>query len=123
MEEQYQPVILDGSQYGFLGRRFGQPEINRRRRPRFNVEGQAEVIAGVQHADGEVQQISEYVKNGGQVVMAIEGRLGRAFYIEGSNDLQNWSPVAALVNLDGLLQFVDPAAVDFQQLPRRPLGG
>ena len=60
MEEQYQPVILDGSQYGFLGRRFGQPEINRRRRPRFNVEGQAEVIAGVQHVDGEVQQISEY---------------------------------------------------------------
>jgi len=58
MEEQYQPVILDG-----LQRRAGRglsPEANRRRRPRFYVEGQAEVVDGVQRVEGEVQQISEY---------------------------------------------------------------
>jgi hypothetical protein len=60
MEEQYQPVVLDGKQYGALGRGFGQPETNRRRSPRFYVEGQAEVISGVQHVEGEVQQLSEY---------------------------------------------------------------
>ena len=59
MEEQYQPVILDGAQRG-SARGFGRPEANRRRRPRFYVEGQAEVIDGVQRVEGEVQQISEY---------------------------------------------------------------
>jgi hypothetical protein len=59
MEEQYQPVILDGTQYG-TARGFGRPETNRRRRPRFYVEGEAEVIDGVQRVTGEVQQISEY---------------------------------------------------------------
>ncbi|MGC1449620.1 MAG: PilZ domain-containing protein [Candidatus Sulfotelmatobacter sp.] len=59
MEEQYQPVILDGSQRGSV-RGFGRPDANRRRRPRFYVEGQAEVIDGVQRVEGEVQQISEY---------------------------------------------------------------
>ncbi len=63
-EEQYQPVILDGSQNGpkrRAGRGFsGQENPNRRRRPRFYVEGQAEVIDGVQRVEGEVQQISEY---------------------------------------------------------------
>ncbi len=57
IEEQYQPVILDG-----LGgaRGFGRPDANRRRRPRFYVEGQAEVVGGGQRVEGEVQQISEY---------------------------------------------------------------
>jgi hypothetical protein len=69
MEEQYQPVILDGSK-GKSARGFDRPTsdrstldrpaANRRRRPRFYVEGQAEVIDGVQHVAGEVQQISEY---------------------------------------------------------------
>lgn len=58
MEEQYQPVILDGQQHkGFGG---SNPEANRRRRPRFYVEGQAEVIDGPQRVEGQVQQISEY---------------------------------------------------------------
>jgi hypothetical protein len=57
MEEQYQPVILDGAN-GARG--FGRPDANRRRRPRFQVEGQAEVIDGVQRLAGEVEQISEY---------------------------------------------------------------
>jgi len=58
MEEQYQPVILDGPLGAARG--FGRPESNRRRRPRFYVEGEAEVIDGVQRVAGEVQQISEY---------------------------------------------------------------
>ncbi len=64
MEEQYQPVILDRLQRDGLQRRavrgFSGSEANRRRRPRFYVEGQAEVIDGVQRVEGEVQQISEY---------------------------------------------------------------
>jgi len=60
MEERYQPVILDGAvQRSFAGG-FGRGEHNRRRRPRFDVEGQAEVIDGVQHVAGEVQQLSEF---------------------------------------------------------------
>jgi len=59
MEEQYQPVILDEPQ-GKGGRGFSLQEGNRRRRPRFYVEGQAEVIDGVQRLEGEVQQISEF---------------------------------------------------------------
>jgi len=38
---------------------FSHPDANRRRRPRFYVEGQAEVVGGGQRVDGEVQQISE----------------------------------------------------------------
>jgi hypothetical protein len=60
MEEQYQPVILDGLLRTASARGFSRPDINRRRRPRFYVEGQAEVIDGVQRVEGEVQQISEY---------------------------------------------------------------
>ena len=59
MEEQYQPVILEGS-LPRSSRIFRQSEANRRRRPRFYVEGQAEVIDGVQHVASEVQQLSEY---------------------------------------------------------------
>ncbi|HEV2401871.1 MAG TPA: PilZ domain-containing protein [Candidatus Sulfotelmatobacter sp.] len=58
VQEQFQPVLLDG-----LSRRsssgFTRRDVNRRRRPRFYVEGQAEVIDGVQHLAGELQQISE----------------------------------------------------------------
>jgi hypothetical protein len=59
MEEQYQPVILDGVQRQ-AARGFTRSDVNRRRRPRFYVEGQAEVIDGVQRVEGAVQQISEY---------------------------------------------------------------
>ena len=59
MEEQYQPVILDDPQ-SRAGRGFSLQDRNRRRRPRFYVEGQAEVIDGVQRVEGEVQQISEF---------------------------------------------------------------
>jgi len=60
MEEQYQPVILEAQTGRGSTRAFSKPDANRRRRPRFHVEGQAEVIDGVQHVTGEVEQISEY---------------------------------------------------------------
>jgi len=60
MEEQYQPIDPDGFGHGKLPRGFGRPQANRRRRPRFHVEGQARVIDGVQRVEGEVQQISEF---------------------------------------------------------------
>ena len=60
MEEQYQPVIFDGALRRAAGRELKLFEANRRRRPRFYVEGEAEVMDGVQRAAGEVQQISEY---------------------------------------------------------------
>lgn len=56
LEEQYEPLILAT---GAPARSFTHAEPNRRRRPRFYVEGQAEVIDGVQHLAGEVRQISE----------------------------------------------------------------
>jgi len=58
--EQYQPVIVDGKTRGALGRGFGRSDQNRRRRPRFEVEGQAEVSDGRQRAEGKVEQLSEY---------------------------------------------------------------
>jgi len=60
MEEQYQPVILEGSLNRGRVRGFSPVGVNRRRRPRFEVEGQAEVIEGVQHLSAEVHEISEY---------------------------------------------------------------
>jgi hypothetical protein len=42
-----------------FGRLINAEQTNRRRRPRFRVEGQAEVIEGVQHATGIVDEISE----------------------------------------------------------------
>lgn len=59
MEEQYQPMIFDGRQR-LSARGISRPDGNRRRHPRFRVEGQAEVIDGVQRNQGEVQQISEH---------------------------------------------------------------
>lgn len=61
MEEQYQPMDLDRQPNGKRGPRgFSRPDTNRRRRPRFYVEGQAEVLDGVQRVECELQQISEY---------------------------------------------------------------
>lgn len=67
LEEQYQPVILDGVERRRSLSLLSRPEATRRRRPRFYVEGQAEVIDGVQRVAGEVQQISEY---GARIVAA-----------------------------------------------------
>jgi hypothetical protein len=67
MEEQYQPVILDGIERHRSSSLLARSEANRRRRPRFYVQGQAEVIDGAQRVAGEVQQISEY---GARIVAA-----------------------------------------------------
>lgn len=60
MEEEYQPIDLEAAGRGRLPRGFGSAQSNRRRRPRFYVEGEARVIDGVQRVEGEVQQISEF---------------------------------------------------------------
>ena len=57
MEERYQPVILDGK-----SKSANRParEENRRRRPRYMVEGKADVIAGLQRSEGKLLQLSEF---------------------------------------------------------------
>jgi hypothetical protein len=56
LQEQYQPVIL-GQPKGFAADRAHE---NRRRRPRYIVAGQADVIDGTQCVAGEVEQLSEF---------------------------------------------------------------
>jgi hypothetical protein len=56
MEEQYHP-IAPKSLASLSGMR--RAEDNRRRRPRYSVEGTADVIDGLQRVAGEVQQLSE----------------------------------------------------------------
>jgi hypothetical protein len=75
MEEQYQPLILDKNGRSSI-RGFDRPEANRRRSPRFYVEGQAEVVDGVQHVTGEVDQISEF---GARITAAESLRPGTDF--------------------------------------------
>lgn len=58
MEEQYSPIILEADRN--RARQFARSEANRRRRPRFYVDGEAEVIDGSQRVEGEVQQLSEF---------------------------------------------------------------
>jgi hypothetical protein len=60
LEEQYQPIDPDHRKRLILRRGFSRPDTNRRRRPRFHVAGQANVIDGMQQAGGEVQQLSEF---------------------------------------------------------------
>ena len=60
MEEQYQPVNPDLGPFSALPRGFNRPNGNRRRRPRFYVEGQAELIDGDEHVSAEVEEISEF---------------------------------------------------------------
>ncbi len=57
MEEQFQPLILD-SRFG--SRTANRLDQNRRRRPRFFAQGEAEVIDRIQRKAGEIEQISEY---------------------------------------------------------------
>jgi hypothetical protein len=57
MKEQYLPIIFEHKKASPASAGAG---ANRRRRPRFYVEGKAEVTDGEQCVAGEVQQISEY---------------------------------------------------------------
>jgi len=60
VEEHFQPFEADALQRGPFGRMVSSHEVNRRRRPRYEVAGQAEVINQVQHLAGEVLQLSEF---------------------------------------------------------------
>lgn len=74
MDEQYQPIDLNHS--SFSSRVINLMESNRRRRPRFYVEGQAELIDRAHHVAGEIEEISEF----GARISAMEAlRPGRSF--------------------------------------------
>ncbi len=62
MEEQYLPVISSGPNRKTALNAFGRGEQNRRRRPRYDVEGDADLaeIGGRSRLDGRLEQISEY---------------------------------------------------------------
>jgi len=62
MQEQYLPIIPDGLKKRPAMNTFGRGEQNRRRRPRFNVEGGADLleIGGRSSVEAHVEQISEY---------------------------------------------------------------
>ncbi|MFZ0761840.1 MAG: PilZ domain-containing protein [Candidatus Sulfotelmatobacter sp.] len=62
MEEQYLPVIPVGSNRKPAMNAFGRGEQNRRRRPRYPVEGGADLaeIGGQSRQEGRLEQISEY---------------------------------------------------------------
>jgi hypothetical protein len=115
MEEQYQPIILDGPRRG-SARGFGGAEANRRRRPRFYVDGGAEVIVGVQRAEGEVQQISEY---GARIAATEVLRPGRDFRL-----MLNMFDISVAVKAQ-VKYLVDKVGmgVEFQEIRRgdRPL--
>lgn len=115
MEEQYQPIILDGPRRG-SARGFGPTEANRRRRPRFYVDGGAEVIVGVQRAEGQVQQISEY---GARIAATEVLRPGRDFRL-----MLNMFDISVAVKAQ-VKYLVDKVGmgVEFQEIRRgdRPL--
>jgi hypothetical protein len=60
MEEQYQAVAIEAPRRTAFSSGVSRTDANRRRRPRFYVEGKADVLDGVQRVEGEVQQISEF---------------------------------------------------------------
>jgi hypothetical protein len=63
MEEQYLPVIpQSGSNRMQAMNAFGRSEPNRRRRPRYQVEGGADLaeIGGKSRVEGRLEQLSEY---------------------------------------------------------------
>jgi hypothetical protein len=116
IEEQYRPVILDTPDTRRRGSVVIRPEANRRRRPRFYAEGQAEVIDGVQRLEGEVQQISEY---GARIAAADLPRPGTDFRL-----LLNMFDVSVALKAQ-VKYLVDNLGmgVEFQQIRRgdRPL--
>jgi PilZ domain len=62
MEEQYLPVISAGPNRKTAMNAIGRGEQNRRRRPRYDVQGDADLaeIGGRSRLDGRLEQISEY---------------------------------------------------------------
>jgi hypothetical protein len=62
MDEQYLPVIPVGPNKKPVMNAFGKTESNRRRRPRFNVNGEADLaeIGGQSRMEGRLVQLSEF---------------------------------------------------------------
>jgi len=62
MEEQYLPVVLETAQSRRPTSIARRGEENRRRRPRFFVEGSADVseVGGKGHVEGQIRQLSEF---------------------------------------------------------------
>ena len=69
LDEQYLPLNIDSEKLNKLSRGFSRPDANRRRRPRFYVEGQAEMIDGAERIATDVEEISEF----GARLSAIDG--------------------------------------------------
>jgi hypothetical protein len=61
MEEHYLPIVSAGDGRPSMNA-FRRQEQNRRRRPRFQVQGGADVVelGGLSHVEGRLEQISEY---------------------------------------------------------------
>jgi hypothetical protein len=62
VQEQYLPMMPDGPNPKLATNSFLSGERNRRRRPRYPVEGEADVaeIGGRSHVEGRLEQISEF---------------------------------------------------------------
>jgi hypothetical protein len=62
MKEQYLPVVPVGPNRAPTMNAFGKGEQNRRRRPRFQIEGEADLaeIGGQSRMEGRLEQLSEY---------------------------------------------------------------
>lgn len=62
MQEQYLPIIPDGHKKRPVMNTFGRGDQNRRRSPRFHVEGGVDLrqIGGRSSVEGRVEEISEY---------------------------------------------------------------
>ena len=62
MQEQYLPIDPDGPKKRISMNAFGRADQNRRRHPRFQVEGGADLleIGGRSSVEGRVEQLSEY---------------------------------------------------------------
>jgi hypothetical protein len=62
MEEQYLPVVPAGPNRKPTMNPFGRGEQNRRRRPRYAIEGGADLaeIGGISRVEGRLKQLSEY---------------------------------------------------------------
>ena len=61
MQEQYLPIVADGGPKLTAMNTFGRGEQNRRRRPRFQVEGEADLMEiGGRSSVGRLEQLSEY---------------------------------------------------------------
>jgi len=52
---------------------------------------------------------------GNQVQFCVNGEIGRAYNVEASPDLSNWSIIATGVNTNSLFRFIDPAMSNFHQ--------